>query len=312
MSGVDVFEEHRGHLFGVAYRLLGTRADAEDAVQEAWLRFAAADQSVIADARGWLTTVTGRICLDVLRSARVRRESYIGQWLPEPLVTKPSSEPDPADRAVAGEDISMALLVVLETLSPEQRAAFVMHDVFGVPFETLAATLGVTTAAARQLASRARKAVADGKARHTADRAEQQKVLAAFLGAVERGDLEGLLAVLAPDVVVTGDSNGLAPAAATPIPGALRVARFMLGLARMARKQHTSFEIVEVNGDLGLMATSPTGGTVVMSFAIADGQVSAVWDQLNPEKLQHVPAIDAANAIVLTGEDPEDGATGEE
>ncbi|GIG57750.1 RNA polymerase sigma factor SigJ [Longispora fulva] len=295
---MDVFEEHRSHLFGVAYRLLGTRADAEDAVQEAWLRYAAADQAAIIDLRGWLITVTGRICLDVLRSARVRRETYIGQWLPEPLVSRPSDEPDPAEAVTLGEDISMALLVVLETLSPEQRAAFVLHDVFGVPFETLAATLGTTPATARQLASRARKAVAEGKARHTADRAEQERVLGAFFAAVQQGDLEGLLAVLAPDVVVTGDSNGLAPAASTPIPGALRVARFMLGLARRGHKLGGYAELVDVNGDLGVLAHDGEN-PVVMSFAIADGKITAMYDQLNPEKLHFVPELDRTRAIAF-------------
>ncbi|MGY0235009.1 sigma-70 family RNA polymerase sigma factor [Longispora urticae] len=295
---MDVFEEHRPHLFGVAYRLLGTRADAEDAVQETWLRYAAADQATINEPRAWLTTVTGRICLDVLRSARVRREAYIGQWLPEPLVTRPATDPDPADSVTLGEDISMALLVVLETLGPEQRAAFVLHDVFGVPFETLAETLGTTPAAARQLATRARRAVADGRTRHTTNRAEQERVVGAFLNAVQGGDLEGLLAVLAPNVVVTGDSNGLAPAAATPIGGALRVARFMLGLARQGRKAQASAELVHVNGDLGLLIQDGTS-TVVMSFAIADGTVTAIYDQLNPEKLRHLPQADPTRSIAF-------------
>ncbi|WP_412541339.1 sigma-70 family RNA polymerase sigma factor [Longispora sp. K20-0274] len=293
---MDVFEEHRSHLFGVAYRLLGTRANAEDAVQEAWLRYAGTDPATIEDLRAWLTTVTGRICLDVLRSARVRREAYIGQWLPEPIVTRPSDEPDPADSVTLGEDISMALLVVLETLGPEQRAAFVLHDVFGVPFETLASTLGVTVSAARQHASRARKAVAEGRSRHTADRAEQERVLGAFFAAVQQGDLEGLLAVLAPDVVVTGDSNGLAPAASTPIPGALRVARFMLGLARRGHKLGGYAELVHVNGDLGVLAHDGEN-PVVMSFAIADGRITAMYDQLNPEKLRHVPEVDRERAM---------------
>src|SRR5690349_19454456 len=152
----DEFEVHRDHLLGVAYRMLGSRAEAEDAVQEVWLRYATARPDDLADARGWLTTVTARICLDVLRSARVRRESYVGQWLPEPVVSRlPSAEPDPAERVARDEEVSLALLVVLDRLSPEQRVAFVLHDVFAVPFEEIAAALGTTAPAARQLASRA-------------------------------------------------------------------------------------------------------------------------------------------------------------
>src|SRR5256884_2300997 len=177
--------------------MLGSRTEAEDAVQEAWLRYAGADRAGIGDLRGWLTTVTARICLDVLRSARVRRESYAGQWLPEPIVTRlAADDPDPADRAARTEEVSVALLAVLERLTPEQRVAFVLHDVFAVPFEDVATVLGTTPAAARQLASRGRRAVSDGTIRHRTDLAEQRRVLAAFLSAVERGDLDGLVAVL--------------------------------------------------------------------------------------------------------------------
>ncbi|NJC69265.1 RNA polymerase sigma factor SigJ [Planosporangium thailandense] len=300
----DGFDAHRAHLEAVAYRLLGSRAEAEDAVQEAWLRYAAADRSDIADLRGWLTTVTTRICLDVLRSARVRREAYVGSWLPEPIVTRlPSDWPDPADAVARTDEVSLALLTVLERLSPEQRVAFVLHDVFAVPFDEIATTLDTTVAAARQLASRARRAVADsGVRRHSADRAEQQRVLAAFMAAAGSGDLDGLLAVLAPEVVVTGDGGGVGPATRTPVTGRLRVARFLLGLFRQAARNETVAEPVLVNGDLGLLAetTYPNGQTLrlVMAFTVADGRITAVYDQLNPAKLARVPRTEPARAAL--------------
>jgi RNA polymerase sigma-70 factor (ECF subfamily) len=336
------FEAHRDHLMAVAYRMLGSRADAEDAVQEAWLRYAGRapdpagthDQSdgeaePIRDLRAWLTTITGRICLDVLRSARVRREAYVGPWLPEPVVTRlPGAEvlagtpaggtpghtgpasgfaPDPAERAARTDELSLALLVVLERLTPEQRVAFVLHDIFAVPFDEIATALGSSPASARQLASRARRAVAASDApKHTADRAEQRRVLTAFLTAVESGDLDGLLAVLAPEAIMIGDGGGIAQATKRPIVGALPVARLLLGLLRRARKEVARdiatvlAEPVLVNGDLGMLveASYVTGdtGRLVMGFAIADGRVTAVFNQLNPVKLDRVPATDPARA----------------
>jgi RNA polymerase sigma-70 factor (ECF subfamily) len=336
------FEAHRDHLMAVAYRMLGNRADAEDAVQEAWLRYASnggdragspdradGEAEPIRDLRAWLTTITGRICLDVLRSARVRREAYVGPWLPEPVVTRlPGAEvlagavaggtpvdsgpasgfaPDPAERAARTDQLSLALLVVLERLTPEQRVAFVLHDIFAVPFDEIATVLGSSPVSARQLASRARRAMAAPDApKHTADRAEQRRVLTAFLAAVESGDLHGLLAVLAPDAILIGDGGGVAQANKRPIVGALPIARFLLGLFRRARKE-TARDIVAVlaepvlvNGDLGVLveATYVTGeiARIVMGFAVADGRVIAVFNQLNPAKLDRVPAADPTRA----------------
>jgi RNA polymerase sigma-70 factor, ECF subfamily len=310
----EEFEKHRGHLFGVAYRMLGSRAEAEDAVQEAWLRYAAARPEPD-DLRAWLTTVTGRICLDVLRSARVRREAYVGQWLPEPIVTRlparggglgapgPVGVDDPAEQAARREQVGMALLVVLERLTPEQRVAFVLHDVFGVPFDAIASTMDITPAAARQLATRARRAVAAPDApRHTAGLAEQQRVLAAFVAAANEGDLVSLTRILAPDVVMTGDGAGLAPAVSHPVVGAEQVARFVVGLFRQAWRQEAVYaEPVLVNGDLGL-AVDPVGPggehgfLVVMGFAVDGGRITAVFNQLNPDKLTRVPRPDPSTA----------------
>jgi RNA polymerase sigma-70 factor (ECF subfamily) len=296
------FERHRGHLFGVAYRMLGSRAEAEDAVQETWLRYAGARPEPD-DLRAWLTTVIGRICLDVLRSARVRRESYVGPWLPEPIVTRLPAADSPADIVARREQVSMALLVVLERLTPEQRVAFVLHDVFAVPFDAIASTMDITSAAARQLASRARRAVtAPDVPRHTADLAEQQRVLVAFVAAAERGDLVALTRILAPDVVLTGDGAGLAPAGRHPVVGAEQVARFVLGLFRQVPRQEAVYaEPMLVNGDLGL-AVDPVqpggehGFLIVMAFAVDGGRITAMFNQLNPDKLTRSPRPDPATA----------------
>jgi len=308
----EIFEAERTRLTAAAYRMLGSWAEAEDAVQDAWLRFSQADLVAIREPRAWLTTVVGRICLDVLRSARVRREAYVGPWLPEPLVQRlPADDtagPDPATLVTEREEISMALLVVLERLTPEQRVAFVLHDVFAVPFTEIAATLSTTPEAARQLASRARHAVENGhRARQPATRDEQRRVVAAFLAAAQSGDFEALLAVLAPDVVLTGDGGGFVPAGRHPIVGAEQGARFLLGLFRRAQAEGVvDFTPVLVNGQVGLLGeVRPAEGEAmpaflgdvgdvlrfVMAFSVVDGRIVALYDQVNPHKLGAVPPM---------------------
>ncbi|GAA5177709.1 sigma-70 family RNA polymerase sigma factor [Rugosimonospora acidiphila] len=279
--------------------MLGSRSEAEDAVQETWLRFASTSPDP-ANLRAWLTTVTGRICLDLLRSARVRRETYVGQWLPEPIVTRLPAGIDPADEVTEHEQVGLALLVVLERLTPEQRVAFVLHDVFAVPFDAIATALDTTPAAARQLATRARRTLADpGAPRHTADLAEQRRVMSAFMDAAQRGDLDGLARILAPDVVAIGDGNGLAPAAHKPVTGATQVSRFVLGLFRQVeRYQSVRAEPVLVNGDIGLLIDAvDASGTPVLMVMVptsADGRITALYNQLNPSKLVGVPRPDPA------------------
>ncbi|OJF10008.1 RNA polymerase sigma factor SigJ [Couchioplanes caeruleus] len=290
---MDEFETERPHLLAVAYRMLGSRAEAEDAVQEAWLRYHRSRDAGddIRDLRGWLTTITGRICLDVLRSARVRREAYPGQWLPEPVVSRLD---DPAERVTQRQEVSLALLVVLEKLSPEQRVAVVLHDAFAVPFEEIATVLNTTPAAARQHASRGRRAVADGQARHTAGLAEQRKVLEAFLTAAANGDIQALAAVLAPDVVAVGDGGGVVSAGRNAILGRDKVARFWAGIFNRLMREASSaaVEPVLVNGDAGVLLTGryPDGRDLlaVLSVAVADGRITAVYNQLNPAKLGSV------------------------
>jgi RNA polymerase sigma-70 factor (ECF subfamily) len=293
----DPFSEHRDHLMGVAYRMLGSRVEAEDAVQEAWLRYAGADTGEVVDLRAWLTTVVGRICLDQLRSARVRREAYVGPWLPEPFIERlpaPASvAPDPAEHAARADRVSFALLVVLETLSPEQRVAFVLHDVFAVPFEEVAGMLHTSVENARQLASRARRTVAAGERRHTTDLGRQRRTHAAFMEAAAGGNIEALVKVLAPDVVSYSDGGGVERAARRPVSGAVRVARFMIGLFQKARRLGVSIEPVLVNGDLGILVTSSDEGRPRMAVHLLsvdeEGLVTGVYHQINPEKLK--PAL---------------------
>ncbi|MFF0150963.1 RNA polymerase sigma factor SigJ [Micromonospora sp. NPDC005203] len=304
------FEGERGRLLSVARRMLGSRSEAEDAVQETWLRYAGAlgDPSARAEIRelsAWLTTTCARICLDVLRSARVRRETYPGQWLPEPVVSPLGAAaltdgyaPDPAERAVRTDQVGTALLVVLERLAPEQRVALVLHDVFAMPFARVADVLGTTEVAARQLAHRARRAVtAPDVPRHTADLAEQRRVLEAFVAATESGELDQLLQVLAPDVVFVGDSGGHYPSARQPVVGADAVGRFTLGLfGRTGRYAgRVLARLVLVDGALGLqMETEHSDGRpilLVTVFAVDQGRITAIYNQINPEKLADLPPL---------------------
>src|SRR5580765_7261989 len=216
------FEEHRDHLTRVAYRMLGSPAEAEDAVQEAWLRLSRSDAEAVANLGGWLTTVVGRVCLDMLRARRARREDYVGSWLPEPIVA-PEGETSPEQEALLADSVGLALLVVLETLTPAERLAFVLHDTFGVPFDEIAPIVGRTPAAARQLASRARRRV-QGAPVPDVDLDGQWAVADAFLAAARDGDFERLLAVLDPDVVVRSDWGAGRPGAISLVTGAQAVA----------------------------------------------------------------------------------------
>jgi RNA polymerase sigma-70 factor, ECF subfamily len=281
-SPAEVFEAERPHLMSVAYRMLGSRAEAEDAVQEAWLRYDRAGAG-IRDARGWLTTITGRICLDVLRSARMRRAAYPGSWLPEPVVTT-----GPAETVETRQEVGLALLVVLEKLTPEQRVAVVLHDAFAVPFDEIAGVLGTSVEAARQHATRGRRAVAADGARHTAGLAEQRRVIEAFLAATASGDLTALAAVLAPDVVTISDGGGVVSAGRRAVVGPDKVARFYLGIFRKRPPAYT-IDPVLVNGDAGLLLRGryDDGRRLlsVLSFAVADGRITGIYSQLNPAKL---------------------------
>ena len=284
MTTAEDFGLHRTHLIGVAYRLTGSIADAEDAVQEAWPRFAKAEG--IEDVRGWLTTVVSRICLDRLRSAAVRRETYVGSWLPEPLITT-GEDDDPLASVVRSDGVRMAALVVLDKLTPDQRVAFVLHDAFALPFSEIADVLGVSEAAARKHASRARKIVTGSAPPPRAALDEQREVLEKFLAAMSSGDVEAVLGLLHPDAVMIGDGGGKARTAVNTVSGADKVARFFFGLVR--KYGYPEMRPALVNGDLGVvMAAQGDVAERVTTFTVNDGKVLAVYDIANPDKLGHV------------------------
>ena len=297
---VTEFEALRPHLMSVAYRLTGTVADAEDIVQEAWLRWYRQD-SAIADLRAWLTTVVSRLGLDRLRSAAHRRETYTGHWLPEPVVTGFDGD-DPLSAVVATEDARFAAMVVLERLGPDQRVAFVLHDGFGVPFAEVADVLGTTEAAARQLASRARKALAkEGAEPAPEPDPRHNEVVGKLMAAIAEGDLNAVVALLHPDVTLVGDANGKVSTAIHVIHGPDKVARFMFGLARRYGPAfYTASQLAFINGELGAYTAGCPAvdgywemAPRITAVTVRDGQVYAVWDIANPDKFTGSPLRDS-------------------
>jgi RNA polymerase sigma-70 factor, ECF subfamily len=281
----ELAEREGRRLFGVAYRLLGTVADAEDAVQETFLRWEQTDPAAVENPGGWLTTVLTRYCLDQLRSARVRREAYVGTWLPEPLMEGSDIvADDPAERVTVDESVSMAMLVVLETLSPAERAVFVLHDVFGMSFQEVGSMVGRAPAACRQLASRARRHVERRRPRFDPDATEQRRVVAAFLEASARGDLDGLLRLLDPSVVLRADGGGKVRAAGRPVDGAERVARVLL--AGRTWYQGLSGRLVAINGGTGALITAGDEVVAVVGVTVAGGRITEVDLVVNPDKLE--------------------------
>jgi RNA polymerase sigma-70 factor (ECF subfamily) len=285
MTAAQRFERARPRLLRLAYSELGDLGEAEDVVQEAWLRLERAGASSIEDLDAWLTTVVGRLALDTLRSARARRESYVGPWLPEPVVA--TGAEDPADRVTLDESVSYALLAVLEQLSPAERTAFVLHDVFDVPFGEVAEVVGRTPEAVRQLASRARRHVAHERPRFEASPDEHDRAVGAFAQAVADGDLLGLVAVLDPNVVWTSDGGGRAIASRKPVRGAQRVARAWVALRRAASIEPAATPI-EVNGRLGLLIAGADGNRSTLSFAVDGGRIVRIDVVRNPDKLRRL------------------------
>jgi RNA polymerase sigma-70 factor, ECF subfamily len=281
--------EHRPELLALAYRLLGTVSEAEDAVQEAYLRLERHGAEGIDNLGGWLNRTTSRICFDRLTSARARREVYVGPWLPEPLMTDAAD--DPVELA---ESVSMAFLVVLESLSPPERVAFLLHDVFGYDHADLAAILDRSEAACRQLVSRARKHVQARRPRFEPDAGARAQVAGRFLDACRTGDLDELLATLAPDVVLQSDGGGKVSAARRPVEGADRVARFLEGLAKQAPTD-VVIESRWVNGTPGVVIGT-SDGTIVVVFVldVADGAVRSIGAVRNPDKLAHLAPVSAS------------------
>lgn len=281
----DVDPDERERLFRLAYRMLGQAGEAEDAVQETFLRWAAADQTAIENPSAWLTTVCTRVCLDTLRSARWRREHYVGPWLPEPVLTGAGGDPD--DPVVLVESVSMAFLVVLESLSPLERVAFVLHDVFGYSYDEVAAILQRSPAAVRQLARRARRHVAERPTRFEPDADRRAVVGDAFLDACMGADLDRLLELLAPEVAFVADSGGVAAAPRQPVDGADRVARLLLGLAARV-PPGTELRRVEVNAMPGIVAVVDGRVDTVISLDVVEGRITAVRVVRNPAKLRAV------------------------
>jgi RNA polymerase sigma factor (sigma-70 family) len=275
----DGFEANRSHLRAVAYRMLGSVNDADDAVQEAWLRLNRSDTSTVENLGGWLTTVVARVSLDMLRSRTARREQPVGTHLPQPIVSR-EDDVDPEQEALRADSVSLALLVVLETLNPAERLAFVLHDMFDVSFEEIAPIVGRSPTAARQLASRARRRVRGAAPAPDADRVRQRQVVDAFLAAARGGDFDALLAVLDPEVVLRVDRGPLATS--REVRGAAAVieqARTFARLGRFARP-------ARVNGSAGFVVTSPTGPLAVAGFAIADGRIVEIDLLADPVRLR--------------------------
>lgn len=296
----EEFDELRPAAFAIAYRMLGSVSEAEDVVQEGFLRLhrARAGGEQIASPRAYLSTVVSRLSLDHLRSARVRRETYVGEWLPEPLVASPDE--DPARKAEMADSLSLAFLVVLESLSPEQRAAFLLREVFDEPYDRIAEIVGTSEQNARQLAARARRHVEERRPRFEASREQREKLATRFFAAAQEGDLEGLEELLAHDVVLHGDGGGKAPAIARAIQGRVRVARTLLAWLRAgARAGGVTWRREEVNGQPGARVMDHEGRLIsVMVLDVAEGQIQAVRSIVNPDKLQHLGPVGDLGALL--------------
>jgi len=327
----EVYERTRPLLLGLAYRMLGSVSEAEDVVQEAFVRYhtAAGSGEAIGSPKAYLATVTTRIAIDQLRSARVRRERYVGQWLPEPLLTGVPTRPATWSGLLGGpteprwsaglaggseveryaefnESLSMAFLVVLERLSPAERAVFVLREVFEYPFAEIAGIVGRSEANVRQIAVRARRHINEGRPRFELNRSEQAELARRFFAALRDADLAGLLSTLSVDVTVVGDGGGKAPAVAEPVSGRERVARFLLGLARLGARLGLELREVEVNGGPGALATDPQGRLAsVLVLEIAGGSVRSIRSVANPDKLRHLgPVVNVGDLLKAAGNQP--------
>jgi RNA polymerase sigma-70 factor (TIGR02957 family) len=295
----EILQDLRPVAFAIAYRMLGSVSEAEDVVQDALLRFhhALEDGERIESPRAFLATVTTRLAIDALRSARRRRETYTGEWLPEPILT--GGEDDPARQAELADSLSMAVLVLLERLSPEQRAVLLLRDVFDYSYQEIARIVGKSEENVRQLASRARKHVQEGRPRFTTSRQQQEELTRRFFAAAQDGDLGALEAILARDVLLTGDGGGKVPALARPLRGRNRVARALLNWVKIgARIPGAAIRPVQVNGGPGALLLDGDGQLIaVWALEIGHGQIQSVRSIINPEKLTHLGPV--ADLVVL-------------
>jgi RNA polymerase sigma-70 factor (ECF subfamily) len=301
MTKSDEFEELRPLLFAIAYRLLGSVTDAEDAVQESWMRYQASSTRPTSP-KAYLSAVVTRISIDVLRSARVRRETYVGEWFPEPLLDDPYE--DPQRSAELADSVSMAALLLLERLTPLERAVFVLREVFAFPYPEVAAAVGRSEAACRQLAARARRHVDLGRPRFDADRREREELAARFFDALRDGDVDGLRELLAADVQMVGDGGGKAPAFARAVVGADNVARLLATLFPALAAVEATVEQHEVNGDPGAILRD-RGDRVVgtMSLEVLGGRIQTIRSVANPDKLGHLGPVADAWAVTRAMKD---------
>lgn len=280
------FHQLRPRLFGIAYRMLGSRADADDAVQDAWLRWNANEaRDALASAEAWLVTVVTRLCIDRLRSATLEREAYIGPWLAEPLVTREGDSPESRLELVG--DVSLAFMLMLERLGPEERAVFLLHEVFECDYADIAAAVGKTEAACRQLLHRARERVRAARPRFAVSEAMHMDLLGRFVAAAHSGDRAQLAQLFVPDATLTGDGGGKVSATIRVVHGAEPIARFFDGLARKYGAG-TTFEHVRINGEPGLLRLADGKIDSTMSFDIEEGKISAIYIVRNPDKLMHI------------------------
>jgi RNA polymerase sigma-70 factor, ECF subfamily len=293
------YTELRPLLFSIAYRMLGSVSDAEDVVQESFMRYRRAldDGAVVESTRPYLASIATRLALDHLKSARVQRETYVGMWLPEPLLTDPM--PDVAAHAEIADSLSTAFLVLLETLSPTERAVFLLRDVFAYEFDEIATVVGKSSDNCRQLLVRARKRIDERRPRYEASRDQKRELSVRFFAAVDSGDVAGLQTMLAADVTFTGDGGGKAPAVARAIVGVVNVARFMRALSGLGAEMGMVSRPLDVNGEPGMIFTTDDGLILgVLSLDIADGQVQAIHAVINPDKLQHLGPVGDLRGLV--------------
>jgi len=289
MDRAREFEQHRGLLFSIAYRMLGSASDAEDMVQEAFLRWQHVADADIQSPRAWLSTIVTRLAIDHLRSARVQRETYVGPWLPEPLLTEQA--PSASERLALAESLSMAFLVMLETLGPVERAVFLLREVFDYDYEDIAGIVGKSAENCRQLLRRARERVVAGRPRFEASTEEHARLTQQFLATAATGDVPALVALLAKDATLWSDGGGKAAAARNPIYGADRVARFICGVLRKSREEARDVRMAHVNGEPGLVAYSGGQARYVVTLEVGDGCIQAIRIVVNPDKLRAIPPL---------------------
>jgi RNA polymerase sigma-70 factor, ECF subfamily len=293
MTAAEHFEAHRAHLLGLAYRMLGEMAAAEDVVQEAWIKWSGADQAQIRDTRAWLSTITIRLALDALRSARAKREVYVGPWLPEPILpddTRAFAGDAPAARAELASDLSLALLFVLERLTPEERAAFILHDAFDCDYATIAAMLEKSEPACRKLVSRARERVRDERPKRHASKDQHRDLLQRFAEASTTRDEQALARLFAPDVVFYSDGGGRIPAALNPIFGADKVVRLIIGLVGKSLEEGSApdWSHAEINGRPGLVLRNHGQFDSTLDIETDGARITSLYLVRNPEKLARV------------------------